>query len=255
MKPQHSLLIVVSAALVAVSACSSKPASSTASGAGASAAKELGTLALESKPQARVYIDDAPRGMTPLRLDLPAGPHRVRLEANSKARTLTVGVVAGAEVTQSVDLDRAVQTGSLFVRSDPAGAKVLVDNKPAGVTPITVLDLSPGSHAVSVTSADGSNARQSVQVEAGATATLRLTLDRPQVAEASTARAPPSRATAGCWSTPRSRCRCSRAAVSSARRAAACPSPRAAMTFSSVLPITPLRSASRYRPAASPASR
>ena len=188
MKPQHSLLIVVSAALVAVSACSSKPSSSTASGApGTGAVKEMGTLALESKPQARVYIDDAPRGMTPLRLDLPAGPHRVRLEANSKARTLTVGVVAGAEVTQSIDLDRAVQTGSLFVRSDPAGAKVLVDNKPAGVTPITVLDLSPGSHTVSVTGADGANAKQSVQVEAGATATLRLTLDRPQVAQASTA--------------------------------------------------------------------
>jgi len=185
-KPQHSLLIV-SAALVAVSACSSKPSSSASGAAGTGAAKELGTLALESKPQARVYIDDAPRGMTPLRLDLPAGPHRVRLEANSKARTLTVGVVAGAEVTQSVDLDRAVQTGSLFVRSEPAGAKVLVDNKPAGVTPITVLDLTPGSHTISVTGTDGANAKQSVQVEAGATATLRLTLDRPQVAEASAA--------------------------------------------------------------------
>ena len=196
MKTQHSLLIAFSAALVAVSACSSKP-SSTASGTGGAAVKEFGTLALESKPQARVYIDDAPRGMTPLRLDLPAGPHRVRLEANSKARTLTVGVVAGAEVTQSVDLDRAVQTGSLFVRSDPAGAKVLVDNKPAGVTPITVLDLSPGSHTVSVTGNDGSNAKQSVQVEAGATATLRLTLDRPQVAEASTAAAATAEPTNG----------------------------------------------------------
>ena len=192
MKPQHSLLIVVSAALVAVSACSSTPPSSTAAGGAGTAAAKEGTLALESKPQARVYIDDAPRGMTPLRLDLPAGPHRVRLEANSKARTLTVGVVAGAEVTQSVDLDRAVQTGSLFVRSDPAGAKVLVDNKPAGVTPITVLDLSPGSHTVSVTGTDGANARQPVQVEAGATATLRVTLDRPQVAEASAAAAEPS---------------------------------------------------------------
>jgi hypothetical protein len=182
-KPQHAL-VVVSAALLAVSACSSKPSGGAGS---AAAAPEMGTLALESQPQARVYIDDAPRGMTPLRLDLPAGPHRVRLEANSKARTLTVGVVAGAEVTQSVDLNRAVQTGSLFVRSDPAGAKVLVDNKPAGVTPITVLDLTPGSHAVSVTAPDGSNARQSVNVEAGATATLRLTLDRPQVAQATAA--------------------------------------------------------------------
>ena len=190
MKPQHALLIVT-AAFVAASACSSKPSSSAATGAGtgAAAVPEMGTLALESKPQARVYIDDAPRGMTPLRLDLPAGPHRVRLEANSKARTLTVGVVAGAEVTQSVDLDRAFQTGSLFVRSDPAGAKVLVDNKPAGVTPITVLDLTPGSHTVSVTAADGSNAKQSVQVEAGATATLRVSLERPQVAEATTAAA------------------------------------------------------------------
>lgn len=188
MKPQHALLIVT-AALVAVSACSSKPSSSASGGTGAAAAPEMGTLALESKPQARVYIDDAPRGMTPLRLDLPAGPHRVRLEANSKARTLTVGVVAGAEVTQSIDLDRAVQTGSLFVRSDPAGAKVLVDNKPAGVTPITVLDLAPGSHTISVTAADGSNAKQTVQVEAGATATIRLSLDRPQVAQAATATA------------------------------------------------------------------
>ena len=198
MKPTPSLLIAFGAALVAVSACSSKP-SSTASGAGTSAVAEVGTLALESKPQARVYIDDAPRGMTPLRLDLPAGPHRVRLEANSKARTLTVGVVAGAEVTQSVDLDRAVQTGSLFVRSEPAGAKVLVDNKPAGLTPITVLDLTPGSHAVSVTAADGSNARQSVQVEAGATATLRVTLERPQVAEASTAAAAADAAPSNGW--------------------------------------------------------
>jgi hypothetical protein len=188
-KPQQTLLVVVSAALVAVSACSSKPSAPGAGGTGTAVAPEQGTLALESKPQARVYIDDAPRGMTPLRLDLPAGPHRVRLEANSKARTLTVGVVAGAEVTQSVDLDRAVQTGSLFVRSEPAGAKVLVDNKPAGVTPITVLDLTPGSHAISVTGKDGSTAKQSVQVEAGATATLRLSLDRPQVAEASTAAA------------------------------------------------------------------
>jgi hypothetical protein len=62
---------------------------------------------------------------------------------------------------------------------------VLVDNKPAGVTPTTVLDLTPGNHTVTVTAADGSSARQSVQVEAGATASLRLSLDRPQVAEAS----------------------------------------------------------------------
>jgi hypothetical protein len=188
-KRQQPLLAVLSAAVVAVSACGGSSSSSTSAAAGkggTTAAPEQGTLALESKPQARVYIDDAPRGMTPLRLDLPVGPHRVRLETEGKARTLTVGVVAGAEVTQSIDLAKTVQTGSLFVRSDPAGARVLVDNKPAGVTPITVLDLTPGSHTVSLTGTDGSYAKQSVQVEAGATATLRLSLERPQVAAATT---------------------------------------------------------------------
>jgi hypothetical protein len=183
-KPQHPLLVVVTAALVAAAACS-KSATPTRGSAGTpAAAPQEGTLAIESKPQARVYIDDAPRGMTPLRLDLPAGPHRVRLEADGKARTLTVGVVAGAEVTQTVDLARTVQTGSLFIRTDPAGAKVTVDNKPAGLTPVTVLDLTPGTHTVFVIAHDGSQARQNVQVSEGATATLRLTLDKPEVAAA-----------------------------------------------------------------------
>ena len=244
-KPQQPLLVVVTAALVAVIGLRRRQQVGRARGgpggarAAAAAAPADGTLALESKPQARVYIDDAPRGMTPLRLDLPAGPHRVRLEADSKARTLTVGVVAGAEVTQSVDLDRAVQTGSLFVRSDPAGAKVLVDNKPAGVTPITVLDLSPGSHTVSAsTGADGANAKQAVQVEAGATATLRLTprprrrSPRPTAAAAEPTNgwvlvdAPDRAAGAAGWPVDRH------------RRAAACRSPRAPTTSSSALPTS-----------------
>ena len=200
MNRQHPLLVVVTAviAAAAITACggdtkSAAPAAATGgSKSAAPAPTGDGTLAIESKPQARVYIDDAPRGMTPIRLDLPAGPHRVRLEADGKARTLTVGVVAGAEVTQSVDLSRSVQTGSLFVRSDPAGAKVTVDNKPAGVTPVTVLDLTPGLHTVQLVGADGSSAKQSVQVSEGSTATLRLSLERavPEPAVAAVAAEP-----------------------------------------------------------------
>jgi hypothetical protein len=181
---RQPLLVVVTAAVVAaaITACGGGKTDAPAAAGGAAAATVAppaeGTLAIESKPQARVYIDDAPRGMTPVRLDLPAGPHRVRLEADNKTRTLTVGVVAGAEVTQSVDLARTVQTGSLFVRSDPAGAKVTVDNKPAGITPVTVLDLTPGTHTVQLVGADGSTAKQSVQVSEGSTATLRLSLEK-----------------------------------------------------------------------------
>jgi len=194
---QHRLFVAVTAALAAASfvACGGDQktaAPAATSSAATPATPQEGTLAVDSTPKARVYIDDAPRGMTPLRLDLPAGPHRVRLEGEgNKARTLTIGVLAGQEVSQTVDLARSVQTGSLFVRSDPAGAKVTVDNKPAGVTPITVLDLTPGSHAVSLLSADGATAKQSVQVEAGVTATLRLALakEAPEPAAATVAAA------------------------------------------------------------------
>ena len=195
---RQPLLVVVTAAVLAASitACgggkSDAPAAGAAGVAAAVAPPAEGTLAIESKPQARVYIDDAPRGMTPLRLDLPAGPHRVRLEADGKARTLTVGVVAGAEVSQAVDLARTVQTGSLFVRSDPAGAKVTVDNKPAGLTPVTVLDLTPGTHSVQLVGPDGSTAKQSVQVSEGATATLRLSLEKAAPEPAQTAAAQPT---------------------------------------------------------------
>ena len=205
-KRQHRLFVavtVVLAAAASIVACGGDPktaAPAATSSAATPATPQEGTLAVDSTPKARVYIDDAPRGMTPLRLDLPAGPHRVRLEGEgNKTRTLTVGVIAGQEVSQTVDLARSVQTGSLFVRSDPAGAKVTVDNKPAGVTPITVLDLAPGTHAVSLVGADGATAKQSVQVEAGVTATLRLALakETPEPAAAATAAAAPAEPTNG----------------------------------------------------------
>jgi hypothetical protein len=47
-------------------------------------------------------------------------------------------------------------TGGLRVTSTPAGARVLVDGKPRGVTPLTLTDLIPGRHTVGVKSNAGS---------------------------------------------------------------------------------------------------
>jgi hypothetical protein len=62
----------------------------------------------------RVFIDETPKGTTPLRLDLPSGVHRVRVEADGGlAKTLEVSVVAGKEISQLVELtkgtDRAAE--------------------------------------------------------------------------------------------------------------------------------------------------
>jgi hypothetical protein len=62
-------------------------------------------------------------------------------------------------------------TGSLLVRSDPAGARVWVDGKPHGEAPVTVQGLAPGTHAVILEGAGG-RIQQTVIVEAGAKSTF-----------------------------------------------------------------------------------
>jgi hypothetical protein len=50
----------------------------------------------------------------------------------------------------------ARRTGQLIAQSEPAGAKVLVDGKERGVTPLTLDDMSFGSHTVVIQSDKGS---------------------------------------------------------------------------------------------------
>ncbi len=127
-----------------------------------------GTLTIDASVKgATVFIDDAPRGSTPLKIDLPAGNHQVRLEGgDGLKREFTANVVAGKEVSQIVELARDVQTGSIEVRTDPAGAKVSFDGRAVGNSPVTLNDLQPGDHTVSVDGPQGA-VRQSVKVAAG----------------------------------------------------------------------------------------
>jgi hypothetical protein len=57
------------------------------------------------------------------------------------------------------------------VSSSPTGARVLVDGKARGVTPLVLTDLSAGSHVVELESAEGKISR-SVNIAAGGTAVL-----------------------------------------------------------------------------------
>lgn len=55
--------------------------------------------------------------------------------------------------------ERRGGTGSLHVVSTPAGAQVFVDGKDRGVSPLTLTDLTVGSHAVDIKSSEGSVTR------------------------------------------------------------------------------------------------
>jgi hypothetical protein len=69
----------------------------------------------------------------------------------------------------------AANVGRLIVTTQPAGAKVNLDGKAAGETPVTLDALKPGRHVLLITGAEGS-ARRTVRVEAGQSLTLDVPL-------------------------------------------------------------------------------
>jgi hypothetical protein len=180
------------------STAAARPAgASPAAGASAPAAA-TGRLTISSTPaRADVAIDGVRRGVTPLTLrDLPFGSHTVRVTRGGYApETRRVNIVAGRPAEPiSIDLEptaprtrpsspgagpaasaaapapergSASGLGALYVVSRPMGARVTVDGRLVGATPLLLTDVSSGSHTIQL-QADGHKPWQTtVQVKMG----------------------------------------------------------------------------------------
>lgn len=120
------------------------------------ATPKTGTAVLESVPLGSdVVVDGAAAGLTPLTIELTPGRHVVEFRRGNATRKLEIEVAAGRSTVERLDWT-AKPTGRLVVQSDPAGARVLIDGRARGVTPLTVDGLSVGSHAVVLESDQGS---------------------------------------------------------------------------------------------------
>jgi hypothetical protein len=136
-----------------------------------------GSLQVESEPPgAKVLIDDAVRGTTPLSLTLEDGNYSLVVQRGADMKRMTVQIASGQTKAYHVawaqpTLMSAVATGSLSVVSDPPGSTVVVDGSARGQTPLTIGALSAGRHEVLVKGSGGSYQR-TVDVEAGTTVSL-----------------------------------------------------------------------------------
>jgi hypothetical protein len=138
-------------------------------------APKVGTAVLESLPNgAQVLIDGQPMGLTPLTMTLPAGTHRVDFKYRGKTRTLDIVVPQAGRAKELIDWTPKT-TGRLQVNSEPAGARVLVDNASRGVTPLTLDDIALGTHNVVIESSAGS-VKRTVTLKANENATLNETI-------------------------------------------------------------------------------
>ena len=129
------------------------------------------TVTIGSTPAgAEVFIDGVASGVTPVSLDLDAGSHAVELRLKGAKKTQSIDVARGQTLAVNVDW-KARRYGSLVTTSVPNGAKVIVDGRERGTTPLTLDDLTVGAHSVVLESGEGS-VRRRVVIGEGKTETL-----------------------------------------------------------------------------------
>lgn len=140
-----------------------------------------GNLTINTRPNdAEVLIDGTRRGTTPITLALTPGTHTITVRSAGDERVVPLTIASGAEVSHYFEMKPAapeVIVGRVSVVTDPPGARVAVDGKARGNSPITVTDLTPADHKVTVTSDNGS-AERTITVTAGGTASVMFSLPK-----------------------------------------------------------------------------
>jgi uncharacterized protein YgiM (DUF1202 family) len=131
-----------------------------------------GELRIDSQPVATIFLDNKNIGRTPFKDKVEAGEYTLKLVPETTTTQLTTweGRIAvgqnlltyvnanlsESELTTAVDvvwLEKITSKQSeLSVTTSPDGATVLVDDATRGVTPLSVSDIAPGDHNLSITS-------------------------------------------------------------------------------------------------------
>jgi hypothetical protein len=136
-----------------------------------------GELVIQSRPlAARVSIDGDDRGVTPFSANLGSGAHIVEVRVGrAEPRVIPVEIKGGVQNSLYVELQSVATVGGVDVRSDPGRARVTIDGRYRGDTPLVLRDLAPGDHEVLLESGK-QKVKQTVHVEPGITSQLLVPL-------------------------------------------------------------------------------
>jgi hypothetical protein len=149
------------------------------------AAETRATVTVDTQPAgAELLIDNRPHGLTPQTLTLAPGVHTLMVKGAAAQRTVQLTLGPGAQMAQYFDLQRTspaevVSPARLSIVTEPPGARVVVDGRPRGKSPLIVEDLAPAAHHVTVTSDTGS-AQRTITLVNGTTQEIVFSLPRSQ---------------------------------------------------------------------------
>jgi formylglycine-generating enzyme required for sulfatase activity len=134
-------------------------------------------VSIRSAPAgAAVAIDGAPMGTTPVELEVAAGTRTIEIAADGhKTWSRRVEIPAGQRLNlPEVRLEPA--DGRLAIRSEPAGASVLIDGRYAGQTPLEVGIGPDREHTVQLSKDGYERAGRKLKVAGGEIKTLEVRL-------------------------------------------------------------------------------
>jgi hypothetical protein len=143
---------------------------------------QSGRVTINTRPEAaEVVIDGQRQGTTPVSLTLTPGPHLMAIRLNGTERVVPLAVAAGSETSHYLELavpeSRATSRGRLSVATHPPGARVKIDGRLYGTSPVEVADVTAGRHVVSVES-DTASAERTITVGFGDTTSVVFSLPR-----------------------------------------------------------------------------
>jgi serine/threonine-protein kinase len=140
-----------------------------------------GTVTLASDPAgAEVWLDGQGTGeRTPAEIEVSAGKHDIALKLTGHVDwTHELEIAPGRQVVLEPSLKPMPAT--VVVRTEPAGAKVVVEGNDRGAAPVTVEGLAPGKHAISARMPGRIDAEQELLAEPGGSHELLLKLKERQ---------------------------------------------------------------------------
>ena len=133
-----------------------------------------GMLEVQSEPDgAEVTVDGRDSGVTPARLSVAPGAHKLEVRIGGSSQSVWVNVPEGGTLSQRVELPEAMERSGLRISTQPPGGAVSINGNPSGKAPMRVSDLQPGRHTVSVEGPFGT-VDQEVQVAPGEVASVRV---------------------------------------------------------------------------------
>ena len=174
------------------------PAAAPARRAGAPA----GRLVIHSTPPgALVVVDGKPRGETPVTLtDLAPGRHTIDVARSGFVPHRETAVLTAGDLSRTVEIRLeaglpmpgggapgapsapapTTAAGAIFVDSRPQAARVMIDGRFAGTTPLRVPDVRRGNHIVRIERTGYNAFSQTVDVQAGGQARVTAALEERQ---------------------------------------------------------------------------